>query len=44
MHELINLQYHNNEIEELALAGYELIKILNNKSTLINKYNDKILV
>ena len=40
MHNLINLEYCNYEIEELALDGYELIKQLNNKSTLINKYND----
>lgn len=40
MHNLINLEYCNSEIEELALDGYELIKKLNNKSTLINKHND----
>ena len=42
MHNLINLEYCNSEIEELALDGYELIKQLNNKSTLVNKYNDNI--
>ena len=43
IHELINTEYCNTEIEELALEGYELIKKLNNKSTLVNKYNDNIL-
>lgn len=43
MHELINLQYHNDEIEELAFDGYELVKVLNNKSTLVNKYNDNVI-
>lgn len=42
IHNLINLEYCNYEIEELAKEGYEIIKILNNKSTLINKYNDSI--
>lgn len=40
MHNLINLEYCNSEIEELALDGYELTKKLNNKSTIVNKYND----
>ncbi len=43
MHNLINLEYCNSEIEELALDGYELLKVLNNKSTSVNKYNDAIL-
>ena len=42
MHNLINLEYCNYEIEELALDVYELIKLFNNKSTLVNKYNDSI--
>lgn len=42
IHELINTEYCNSEIEELAKEGYELVKNLNNKSTLVNKYNDNI--
>ena len=44
MHNLINLEYCNYEIEELALDGYELIKKLNNKSTIVNKYNDNYFI
>ena len=41
IHELVNTEYHNDEIKILTLDGDELIKKLNNKSTLANKYNDK---
>ena len=44
MHNLINLEYCNYEIEELALDGYELIKKLNNKSTIVNKYSDNYFI
>jgi len=43
IHDLVNADYDNEEIKKLALDGYELVKKVNNKSTLINKYNDKVL-
>lgn len=41
IHNLVNISYSNNEIKKIALDGYKIIKNLNNKSTLINKYLDK---
>lgn len=41
IHDLINVKYNNEQIRHLAIEGYDLIKRINNKSTLINKYNDK---
>lgn len=44
IHDLVNAEYNNEEIKELVFEGYEIVKKLNNKSTLINKYNDKVLI
>lgn len=44
IHDLVNTNYNNEEIKKLAYEGYDIVKILNNKSTLINKYNDNIHV
>jgi len=44
IHDLINTNYNNEKIRILALNGYEIVKKINNKSTLINKYNDKNLI
>jgi hypothetical protein len=41
IHSLVTESYTNNEIKRLALEGKRIIKILNNKSTLINKHLDK---
>ena len=43
IHDLVNVEYNNEEIIELAIEGYNLLKIINNKSTLINRHNDKVL-
>ena len=42
IHDLIKTKYTNNQIESIALEGYEIVKKVNNKSTLVNKYLDKI--
>lgn len=42
IHDLIKSDYSNESIKNVALNGYELIKKINNKSTLINKYNDNL--
>ena len=41
IHNLVETRYNNEDIKNIALEGYELIKLLNSKSTLINKYFDK---
>lgn len=41
MHNIINLQYKNDEIKILALNGECLVKKFNSKSQLVNKYLDK---
>lgn len=41
IHDLIHSPYSNNEIKKIALEGYNLVKRMNNKSTLVNKYLDK---
>lgn len=41
IHNLVETKYNNEDIKNIALDGYELIKLLNSKSTLINKYFDK---
>ncbi len=41
IHDLVNTRYRNKEIEVLANDGYEIVKVFNNKSTLVNKYFDK---
>lgn len=40
IHALIKTKYNNDDIKKIALEGNELIKILNNKSTLVNKHLD----
>ena len=40
MHNIINLQYKNDEIKMLALNGECLVKKFNSKSQLVNKYLD----
>ena len=42
IHNLVETKYNNEDIKKIALEGYELIRKLNSKSTLINKYFDKI--
>ncbi len=42
IHDLIKSDYSNEKIKNVALIGYDLIKKINNKSTLINKYNDNL--
>ena len=41
MHNIINLQYKNDEIKMLALNGECLVKKFNSKTQLVNKYLDK---
>ncbi len=41
IHDLVNNEYDNEEIKELALQGVELVKVLNNKSTLVNNHRKK---
>lgn len=41
IHDLVNKPYSNEHIKRVALTGYELVKTLNNKSSLINDYSDK---
>ena len=41
IHELISANYDNENIKALALKGQDIVRILNNKSVLVNKYNDK---
>lgn len=41
IHDLVNKPYSNEHIEKVAKRGYELVKVLNNKSTLVNTYSDK---
>ena len=43
IHDLVNAEYDNEEIRKLAIEGYNLLKIINNKSTLINRHNDRVL-
>ena len=40
IHDLINLSYSNDDIKKIALEGYQIIKTLSNKSTLVNNYFD----
>lgn len=40
MHNIINLQYKNDEIKMVALNGECLVKKFNSKSQLVNKYLD----
>ena len=41
IHDLVNKPYSNEHIEKVAIRGYDLVKILNNKSKLVNDYSDK---
>ena len=43
MHNCIELEYENNQIKDVALYGECLIKRLNTKTKLVNKYLDKSL-
>ncbi len=40
IHDLIYAKYEDEEIKKIALDGYDLVKTLNNKSTLVTKYLD----
>lgn len=40
IHDLIKSTYTNDELKVIALDGYEIVKRINNKSTLVNKYLD----
>lgn len=42
IHDLINTNYSNEKIKNVALNGYDLIKKINNKSTLVNKFIDNL--
>ncbi len=41
IHDLIKIDYSNETIKQIALEGYEIVKKVNNKSTLVNQYLDK---
>ncbi len=41
IHKLVEIRYDDDEIQNVAETGCVLVEYLNNKSTLINKYNDK---
>ncbi len=41
IHDLVKVKYGNSEIAKVALNGYDIVKMFNNKSTLVNKYFDK---
>lgn len=41
IHNLVGMTYSNEEIKNIALEGYEIVKKLNNKSSLVNKYFDR---
>lgn len=41
IHDLVNTSFTEDDIEEIALIGHELVKKLNNKSTLVNAYFDE---
>lgn len=42
IHNLVGMTYSNEEIKDIALEEYEIIKTLNNKSVLVNHYLEKI--
>lgn len=42
IHDLIKTKYNNIDIKNIALEGFELVKKLNNKSTLVNQHFDII--
>lgn len=41
IHDLVESNYYDEQIMDIALDGYEIIKLLNSKSALVNKYFDK---
>lgn len=41
IHDLIRTKYNNEDIKQIALDGYEIVKVANNKSRLVTKYLDK---
>ena len=43
IHDLIKTNYNDEDVKDISLDGYNLIKIINNKSTLVNKYFDNLL-
>ena len=42
IHDLIKAEYNNVNVKKVAEDGYKIVKTLNNKSILVNKYIDKI--
>lgn len=42
VHRLVDLNYCNEDIKNVALFGNGVVKIVNNKSTLVNKHFDKM--
>lgn len=42
IHDLVTIPYSNEEIKNIALEGNEIVKKLSNKSTLVNRYLDKM--
>ncbi len=41
MHDIINVEYENENIKNIALTGECIVKRLNNKTKLVNAYLDK---
>ena len=42
IHDLIKCSYNNTQIKNIALDGYEIVKRMNNKSTLVNRFMDTL--
>lgn len=42
IHDLIKCPYNNNQVKDIALLGYEIVKKMNNKSTLVNRFLDSL--
>lgn len=42
IHDLIKSTYTYEDVKKIALEGYELVKMFNNKSILINRYIDNL--
>lgn len=43
IHDLIVSEYNNVNVKKIAKEGYLIVKKLNNKSTLVNKYIDSVI-
>ena len=41
IHDLVESNYYDEQIMAIALEGYDIVKLLNSKSALVNKYFDK---